>query len=119
MSISVSQHTPEFCTAGQLQPEDMAALAAHGIRTVINNRPDGEGGPDQPLSDAIGTAVRGSAVIVIVMSENYLAEDSEWCQRELEAFVQRLAGPPAPAAVFSWCARNRFTRRAGPQNSSS
>ena len=49
MSISVSQHTPEFCTAGQLQPEDMAALAAHGIRTVINNRPDGEGGPDRNL----------------------------------------------------------------------
>ena len=62
MSISVSQHTPDFCTAGQLQPEDMAALAVHGIRTVINNRPDGEGGPDQPLSSAIEAAARAAGM---------------------------------------------------------
>ncbi|TVQ40772.1 MAG: TIGR01244 family phosphatase [Geminicoccaceae bacterium] len=35
-----------FYVAGQLQREDFAAAAAEGVRTVINNRPDGEA-PDQ------------------------------------------------------------------------
>ena len=50
---------------------------------------------NQPLSDAINEAVRGSAVIVIVMSENYLADDSDWCRRELEAFLQPFGGASA------------------------
>lgn len=39
-----------FYVAPQLTPEDFAAAKALGVRTVINNRPDGEA-PDQ-LSDA-------------------------------------------------------------------
>jgi uncharacterized protein (TIGR01244 family) len=39
-----------FYVAPQLEPDDFAEAAAMGIRTVINNRPDGEA-PDQ-LSDA-------------------------------------------------------------------
>ncbi len=35
-----------FFVAGQLQREDFARAAAEGVRTVINNRPDGEA-PDQ------------------------------------------------------------------------
>lgn len=31
-----------FYVAGQLRHEDFAAAAAEGVRTVINNRPDGE-----------------------------------------------------------------------------
>jgi uncharacterized protein (TIGR01244 family) len=39
-----------FYVAPQLEPDDFAEAAAMGIRTVINNRPDGEA-PDQ-LPDA-------------------------------------------------------------------
>ena len=56
MGLSVSQHTDAFCTAGQIDVSDIAALAAHGIKTVINNRPDFEGGPDQPTSQDIHAA---------------------------------------------------------------
>jgi uncharacterized protein (TIGR01244 family) len=38
--------TDEFYVAPQLSAEDFAAARAQGIRTVINNRPDGES-PDQ------------------------------------------------------------------------
>ena len=36
--------TPLFAVAGQLSEQDFAQLAAMGIKSVINNRPDGEEG---------------------------------------------------------------------------
>jgi len=33
---------PPFSVAGQITPEDFPTLKEEGIRTVINNRPDGE-----------------------------------------------------------------------------
>jgi len=96
MPISVNQHTPEFCTAGQLQPEDMAALAAHGIRTVINNRPDGEGGPDQPLSAAIETAARASG-----MAYHYIPVISgQVTQAQVDAMASTVAQAATPVLAF-------------------
>lgn len=40
--MEIRQLTEDFYVAPQLSPEDMAALAEAGIRTVICNRPDGE-----------------------------------------------------------------------------
>jgi uncharacterized protein (TIGR01244 family) len=44
-----------FYVAPQLEPDDFAEAAVMGVRTVINNRPDGEA-PDQ-LSDAEARAL--------------------------------------------------------------
>jgi len=41
--MQVTQHNADFSTAPQLAPEHMTAIANHGFRTVINNRPDMEG----------------------------------------------------------------------------
>lgn len=40
----------------QLAPADLPALAAAGFRSVINNRPDHEGGPGQPTSAELEAA---------------------------------------------------------------
>ncbi len=45
-----------LAVAPQLAPSAMAAAAALGFRSVINNRPDGEGGADQPTSAAMEAA---------------------------------------------------------------
>jgi uncharacterized protein (TIGR01244 family) len=39
---------PDVCVAPQLTPEAMAEVARQGFKSVINNRPDFEHGPDQP-----------------------------------------------------------------------
>ena len=36
---------------GQISPDDIATAAAQGVRTIINNRPDGEQ-PGQPTIDS-------------------------------------------------------------------
>jgi uncharacterized protein (TIGR01244 family) len=41
---------------GQIAPEDVPALKAEGFTAVVNNRPDFEGGPDQPTSEAVRAA---------------------------------------------------------------
>jgi uncharacterized protein (TIGR01244 family) len=48
--------------AGQLQPEDMPALAAAGIRSIINNRPDFEAGAAQPTSAQLEAAARAAGL---------------------------------------------------------
>lgn len=58
MSLSYQTLTPDFSVAPQLQPADMRALADAGFKSVIINRPDGEGGPEQPLSDDVLRAAR-------------------------------------------------------------
>ncbi|WP_372876566.1 TIGR01244 family sulfur transferase [Pseudomonas sp.] len=58
---SLKRLTPFIAVAAQLQPGDMGTLAAAGFRSVINNRPDGEG-EGQPSSAEIEAAARASGL---------------------------------------------------------
>ena len=48
--------------APQLAPPAMAEAASAGFRSVINNRPDFEGGPDQPTSASVEAAARAAGL---------------------------------------------------------
>ncbi len=52
------QLSPDVCVAGQLDTAAMDWAAKAGFKSVINNRPDFEGGADQPTSAAIEAAAR-------------------------------------------------------------
>ncbi len=56
--------TEDFWVASQLAEEDFDRIAALGIRTVVNNRPDGEA-PDQ-LPSAVAEAAARRAGLVYV-----------------------------------------------------
>jgi uncharacterized protein (TIGR01244 family) len=45
--VNLQRHNDTFSTAGQITLSDLSEIARMGFRSVINNRPDGEGGPDQ------------------------------------------------------------------------
>lgn len=45
--------TEDFAVAPQISEEDVEEIAAAGYKTIIANRPDGEGGPMQPAMGAI------------------------------------------------------------------
>ena len=62
MDLPASRLNAEIAVAPQLGPEHMAAAAAAGFRSVINNRPDGEAGPQQPTSAAIEAAARAAGL---------------------------------------------------------
>ena len=52
----------DVCVAPQLTPEAMAEAARAGFRSVVNNRPDFEFGPDQPTNASIEAAARAAGL---------------------------------------------------------
>ncbi len=52
----------DISVAPQLDPAAMALAAAAGFRSVVNNRPDFEGGPDQPTSAVMQAAAEAAGL---------------------------------------------------------
>lgn len=62
MTFAYRWLTSDFATAPQIAADDIAQAAAAGFRSVINNRPDFEGGPSQPTSEAMQRAADAAGV---------------------------------------------------------
>ena len=88
--------TPEFSVSPQLEPSAMAAAAAAGFRSVINNRPDFEGGPDQPTSAAVEAAARAAGLEYRHLPVNGAYQSPE----EIAAFRALLDSMPKPILAF-------------------
>lgn len=58
MTLPIRALTAEVSVAPQMGPEDAPQVAAAGFRSVVNNRPDFEHGPDQPTNAEVEAAVR-------------------------------------------------------------
>ncbi len=88
--------SPEVCASPQLDAAAMRAVAEAGFQSVINNRPDFEGGPDQPTSQALEAAAREAGLqyaFVPVVSGQHTAED-------VERMAQLLTSLPRPILMF-------------------
>lgn len=48
--LAVRKLEPNFSVTGQLDADDIAEAARLGFKAIVNNRPDGEGGREQPSS---------------------------------------------------------------------
>ena len=96
MSLPLQALTPDVCVAPQLMPEAMAEAAAMGFKSVINNRPDFEHGPDQPTSAAIQAAAEAAGLEYryLPVAGGYQSPD------EIAAFADLLAELPRPLLVF-------------------
>lgn len=88
--------TPDFCVAPQLGPQAMAAAAQMGFRSVINNRPDFEHGPDQPANADIEAAAlaAGLEYRFLPVQGNYQSP------QEIVAFARLLEDLPRPVLAF-------------------
>ena len=97
MSTPINALTSDFAVAPQLSAQDMAAVAAAGFKSVIINRPDFEGGPDQPTAAAVSAAALAAGMQVQyqpVVSGGMTPED-------VQRFAELLKTMPAP--VLAYC----------------
>ena len=87
---------PDVCVAPQLTPEAMAEAARLGFRSVVNNRPDFEHGPDQPTNAAIEAAARAAGLEYrfLPVAGGYQSPE------EIAAFAKLLRELPRPMLVF-------------------
>jgi len=56
MAIQITKQSDEFSTTSQINIEDIPEIANLGFKTIINNRPDNEGGESQPISEELRVA---------------------------------------------------------------
>jgi uncharacterized protein (TIGR01244 family) len=96
MTIQLQQLSPDVCVAPQLGPEAMAPVAQAGFKSVINNRPDFEGGPDQPTHASIEAAAKAAGLVYEFMpvAPNYQSPE------EIARFAELLATLPKPILAF-------------------
>ncbi len=80
--------------AGQIAPEDVATAAAQGVRTIINNRPDGEQ-PGQPSAATIEAAATAAGLGYVHIPIDH----SGFSMEQIEAMTAALA-QPGPALAF-------------------
>src|SRR4029453_16195512 len=96
MSLPSRAVSNDVSVAPQLGPEAMAEAKAAGFRSVINNRPDFEGGPDQPTSASIEAAARAAGLeyAFLPVASNFQSE------QEIARFGELLATLPKPVLAF-------------------
>jgi uncharacterized protein (TIGR01244 family) len=97
MSLPINPLSETFAVAPQLSPQDMQAVADAGYKSVIINRPDLEGGPDQPSSADVIAAARAAGLAVEyqpVVSGSMTSDD-------VARFAVLLKELPAP--VLAYC----------------
>jgi uncharacterized protein (TIGR01244 family) len=96
MSLPLQAIAPDICAAPQLTPDAMAEAAAMGFKSVVNNRPDFEHGPDQPTSAAIQAAAEAAGLQYrhLPVAGGYQSPE------EIAAFAQLLEELPRPLLVF-------------------
>jgi uncharacterized protein (TIGR01244 family) len=94
--LSVSAIATDVCIAPQLMPADMAEAARLGFRSVVNNRPDFEGGPEQPTSAQIAAAAQAAGLEYrhLPVSGGYQSPE------EIAAFAALAAELPRPMLLF-------------------
>lgn len=87
---------PDVCVAPQLTPEAMAEAARAGFRSVVNNRPDFEYGPDQPTNAAIEAAALAAGLEYRFLPVGPSSQTPE----QIAAFAQLLEELPRPILAF-------------------
>lgn len=95
-SVSLQPIAQDVYAAPQLTPEAMAAAAEAGFKSVINNRPDMEGGPDQPTSAAIEAAAKAAGLEYAYLPVNGGFQSPE----EIARCAELLKSLPRPLLMF-------------------
>lgn len=92
----VEQLSADVCVTGQLEIAQMAWAAQAGFKSVINNRPDFEGGPDQPTHAQMeqAAAAAGLAYAYLPVAPTFQTPD------EIARFADLLQSLPKPVLAF-------------------
>jgi uncharacterized protein (TIGR01244 family) len=82
--------------APQIQPEDLAAIAAAGFTAIVNNRPD-----DEDAGQPSGAAIRAAAEAAGLAYSAIPVTQSGFSHPQIDAMAAALAASPGP--VLAYC----------------
>ena len=96
MAAIVTRHNEHFATAPQISPSDLAEIAAMGFKTVVNNRPDGEGGAEQATSAEVAVAAEAAGLRYVYLP----VVSGQITEQQARDFAHLLANAPGPLLAF-------------------
>ena len=96
MSTPINALSADFAVAPQLGPDDMAAVAAAGFKSVIINRPDYEAGPSQPTAQQVLAAAREAGL----RCEDPPVVSGAMTPEDVTTFAELLPTLPAPILAY-------------------
>ncbi|MEY4562402.1 MAG: hypothetical protein RLZZ618_1679 [Pseudomonadota bacterium] len=96
MSLTANPISADVCASPQLDPSALAEVAAAGFKSVVNNRPDGEGGPEQPTSATIEAAAKAAGLVYAYLPVSPAVQTPE----QIAEMSGLLATLPRPLLMF-------------------
>nr|WP_297352012.1 TIGR01244 family sulfur transferase [uncultured Caldimonas sp.] len=96
MSLPIQQIASDVCVAPQLDAAAMKLVAEAGFKSVVNNRPDHEGGPEQPTSAEIEAAAKAAGLAYAYLPVNPALQTPE----QIAQFAELLQQLPKPVLAF-------------------
>jgi uncharacterized protein (TIGR01244 family) len=95
-ALPAQRLSDDVSVAPQLDAAAMALAAQAGFKSVVNNRPDFEGGPDQPTSADVGAAARapGLEYVYQPVAGGYQSPE------DIARFKQLIETLPKPVLAF-------------------
>lgn len=96
MGMQIIALTPDFAVSPQLLAADFAWVSSQGFKTLINNRPDGEGGEAQPTSLVLENAARAAGLHYVYLP----VVSGAITPMQVQAMHNALAEAPRPILAF-------------------
>ncbi len=93
--MNVRRVAPDFYVADQLEPDDLHQLEALGVRSLVNNRPEGEA-PEQPG----GAAIEARATALDMRYRAVPVRTRAVTDAELAEFRAALEALPRPVCAY-------------------
>lgn len=93
--MNVKQLTPDLFVCGQVTPSDISVLAENGVKSIIINRPTGEG-LGQPGHEEIEQAASEAGIEVSYIP----VKPGQITPGHVEAFGKALEELPSPTVAF-------------------
>lgn len=81
---------------GQISPENIPEIVQLGFKSIINNRPDGEGGTEQPLNQNIQDAAEQAGLHYIYQP----VVAGQITERDVQQFAEHFNALPKPVLMF-------------------
>ena len=96
MTLTITRRTDALSTAPQITVADLHTIAEQGFKTIINNRPDVEGGAAQATSAELGKGAQALGLhyaYLPVISGQITGE-------QVDQFARLMASSPGPILAF-------------------
>ena len=96
MTITIKTISEQFSSSPQLTIDQIPEAAAAGFKTIINNRPDGEGGAEQPSSDELRQAAEANGLQYVHIP----VVPGQLTYAQVDELVELLPSLPTPILGF-------------------